>query len=182
MEPQEQEKKHIVLGLLLVCLLIFFVYLLLSKIWGVFSSINPILGAGFVAASATVIVSLVSVLVSKYLERRANILAHLREKKIPTYEKIINFIFSITFADKLGKNRPTEKDVMQFMAEITQELVIWGSDDMLNAFYDFRKKSIENSYEETRNPYNVLFAVEDLLLAIRKDLGTKIKKYPAVEF
>lgn len=68
---------------------------------------------------------------------------------------------------------------MQFMAEITQELVIWGSDDMLNAFYDFRNKSIENSYEKignSYNPYNTLFAVEDLLLAIRKDLGHKNKK------
>lgn len=81
MKSQAQEKKNIALGLFLVCLLIFVVYLLLSKIWGVFSSINPILGAGFVAASATVIVSLISVLVSKYLERRANILSHLREKK-----------------------------------------------------------------------------------------------------
>ena len=112
-----------------------------------------------------------SVLVSKHLERRATISAHLREKKIPTYEKIISFIFRITFADKLGKDRLTEKEVMQFMAEITQELVIWGSDDMLEAFYNFRKKSIENSNENKEDSYKILFIVEDLLLAIRKDLG-----------
>lgn len=176
MESQAQEKKQIALGLFLVCLLAFVIYLLFSKIWTVFSSINPILGAGFVAASATIIVSLISVLVSKHLERRATISAHLREKKIPTYEKIINFIFSITFADKLGKDRLTEKEVIQFMAEITQELVIWGSDDMLEAFYNFRKKSIENSQEKQENSYKILFMVEDLLLAIRKDLGHANKK------
>ncbi len=176
MESQAREKKQIALGLFLVCLLAFAVYLLFSKIWSVFSSINPILGAGFVAASATIIVSLISVLVSNHLERRATISAHLREKKIPTYEKIINFIFSITFADKLGKDRLTEKEVIQFMAEITQELVIWGSDDMLEAFYNFRKKSIENSQEKQENSYEILFMVEDLLLAIRKDLGHANKK------
>ncbi|RUQ29197.1 MAG: hypothetical protein EKK68_12980 [Candidatus Competibacteraceae bacterium] len=176
MESQAQEKKQIALGLFLVCLLAFTVYLLFSKIWSVFSSINPILGAGFVAASATIIVSLMSVLVSKHLERRATISAHLREKKIPTYEKIISFIFIITFADKLGKDRLTEKEVMQFMAKITQELVIWGSDDMLEAFYNFRKKSIENSNENKEDSYKILFIVEDLLLAIRKDLGHANKK------
>lgn len=176
MESQAQEKKQIALGLFLVCLLAFVMYLLFSKIWTVFSSINPILGAGFVAASATIIVSLISVSVSKHLERKATISAHLREKKIPTYEKIINFIFSITFADKLGKDRLTEKEVIQFVAEITQELVIWRSDDMLEAFYNFRKKSIENSQEKQENSYKILFMVEDLFLAIRKDLGHANKK------
>ncbi len=103
------------------------------------------------------------------------ILAHLREKKIPTYEKIINFIFSLTFADKLEKERPTENEMIKFMAEITQELVIWGSDEMLNAFYKFRMTSIENTGGDSSNPFGVLIMVEDLLLAIRKDLGHKNK-------
>ena len=103
-------------------------------------------------------------------------MTHLREKKIPTYEKIINFIFSLTFAEKLGKEKPSEKEMIKFMVEITQELVIWGSDEMLNAFYKFRTISIENvDNSNPKNPHNVLFMVEDLLLEIRKDLGHKNK-------
>ena len=90
MESQAQSKKQIALGLFLVALLIFGSYLLVAKIWTVFSAIDPKIGAGLVAASATILVSLISVLVSKHLERKTVILAHLREKKIPTYEKIIN--------------------------------------------------------------------------------------------
>jgi hypothetical protein len=171
MNNQLQDKKQIALGLFLACLLLFGSYLLLSKIWSAFSSVDPRLGAGLVAASATVLVSLISVLISKHLERKAAILAHLRDKKIPTYEKIINFIFSLTFAEKLGKKQPTEKEMIKFMAEITQELVIWGSDEMLEAFYRFRMTSIENADGKDESPYKVLYMVEDLLLAIRKDLG-----------
>ncbi len=93
----------------------------------------------------------------------------------PRRAKIINFIFSLTFADKLEKERPTENEMIKFMAEITQELVIWGSDEMLNAFYKFRMTSIENTGGDSSNPFGVLIMVEDLLLAIRKDLGHKNK-------
>ena len=175
METDKQNRKQIALGLILLGLLVFGGYLLIAKIWDVFSSIDPKLGAGLVAASATILVSVFTVLVSKHLERKAEILALLREKKIPTYEKIINFIFNLTFAEKLGKKQPSEKEMIKFMAEITQELVIWGSDEMLEAFYKFRMASIENADGTVTDPYSVLFMVEDLLLAIRKDLGHKNK-------
>ena len=108
MEAQTQNKKQIALGLILLSILMLGGYLLITNVWDVFSSVDPKLGAGLVAASATILVSLFSVLVSKHLERKAEILAHLREKKIPTYEKIINFIFSLTFAEKVGRKQPSE--------------------------------------------------------------------------
>ena len=133
-----QDKKQMALGFTLLGALLYGGYLLIAKLWTIFSTVDPKLAVGVVAASTTVIVSLVSVLISKHLDRKAQILAHLREKKIPTYEKIINFIFSLTFAEKLGKKQPTEKEMMKFMAEVAQELVIWGSDEMIDAFYKFR--------------------------------------------
>ena len=61
------------------------------------------------------------------------------------------------------------------MAEITPELIIWGSDEMLEAFHKFRTHSIRSSNENNKSPYEILIVVEDLLLAIRKDLGHKNK-------
>lgn len=174
----KQDKKQIALGFILLAAIIYGGYLLIAKLWSIFSSVDPKLGVGIVAASATVIVSLISVLVSKHLERKAQILAHLREKKVPTYEKIINFIFGLTFAEKLGKKQPTEKEMIKFMAEVTQELVIWGSDEMIDAFYKFRIKSIDNANGEQQNPNEILYTVESLLLAIRKDLGHENKNMP----
>jgi len=175
MKEQTQNKKQLAFGFLIIAVLILCCYLLLSKFWNIFSSIDPRLGAGLIAASATILVSVISALFSKHLERRSAILAHLREKKIPTYEKIINFIFSITFAEKLGKKQLSDKEMVKFMAEITQELVIWGSDEMITAFYTFRMMSIENTAGEKAEPFAILITVEDLLIAIRKDLGHKNK-------
>lgn len=173
-----QDKKQMALGFALLGAILYGGYLLIAKLWSIFSTVAPKLAVGIVAASATVIVSLISVLVSKHLERKAQILAHLREKKVPTYEKIINFIFSLTFAEKLGKKQPTEKEMIKFMAEVTQELVIWGSDEMIDAFYKFRMKSIDNANGAQQEPNEILFTVESLLLAIRKDLGHKNKNMP----
>lgn len=173
-----QDKKQMALGFALLGAILYGGYLLIAKLWSIFSTVDPKLAVGIVAASATVIVSLISVLVSKHLERKAQILAHLREKKVPTYEKIINFIFSLTFSEKLGKKQPTEKEMIKFMAEVTQELVIWGSDEMIDAFYKFRMKSIDNANGAQQEPNAILFTVESLLLAIRKDLGHKNKNMP----
>ena len=174
----KQNKKQLILSFILLGIIIYGISLLLSKFWSIFSSVDPKLGVGIIATSGTIIVTLISVLVSKHLERKAQILSHLREKKVPIYEKIINFIFSLTFAEKLGKQAPTEKEIVKFFAEVTQELVVWGSDEMIDAFYKFRTESINNADGLQTEPNGILFTVENLLLAIRKDLGHQNKNIP----
>ena len=174
----KQNKKQLIFSFILLGIIVYGIYLLLSKFWSIFSSVDPKLGVGIIATSGTIIVTLISVLVSKHLERKAQILAHLREKKVPIYEKIINFIFSLTFAEKLGKKSPTEKEIVKFFAEVTQELVIWGSDEMIDAFYKFRIENIDHANGLQTEPNGILFTVENLLLAIRKDLGHQNKNIP----
>lgn len=142
---------------------------LLRFVWKLFSTVEPALGAALVAASATVLVSVLSVLLSKRSESKALIASQLREKKVPVYEKIVNHIFLITFADKLGKQPPTEEENIQFFANTTTELIIWGSKEIVDAFGDFRFQIMKIT--ESTDPKVVLASVEDLLLAIRKDLG-----------
>ena len=141
----------------------------LRFVWKLFSTVEPALGAALVAASATVLVSVLSVLLSKRSESKALIASQLREKKVPVYEKIVNHIFLITFADKLGKQPPTEEGNIQFFANTTTELIIWGSKEIVDAFGDFRFQIMKIT--ESTDPKVVLASVEDLLLAIRKDLG-----------
>ncbi|WP_457602261.1 hypothetical protein [Nitratifractor sp.] len=168
---EKDNKKQVFFGFILLAILAIVGYVVAEKIWNILSYVDPKLGAALIAASATILVSVFTVIFSKYLERRSQILTQLREKKIPTYEKLINLIFGMVFSEKLGKKQLSEKELLKTMAEITQELIIWGSDEMIDAFYRFRIVSIEN-----KDPYDILFAVEDLLLAIRKDLGHKNKE------
>jgi hypothetical protein len=125
------------------------------------------------AASATIIVSIISVLVSKQIERKMIITNELRGKKIPIYEEIIKFIFRITFAEKKGEKPLSEKEVIEKMVKFTQDLVIWGSDEVIDSFFQFRNAGVE--MEDNKPSFEIMFRVEDLLLSIRKDLGHKNK-------
>jgi formate hydrogenlyase subunit 3/multisubunit Na+/H+ antiporter MnhD subunit len=114
-------------AILLIALTGYGAYVGFCKVWLVFKSIDPTLAAGIIAASATVVVSVVTVMLSKRQEQKVEIENQLRVKKVPVYEKIIEFIFLITFAEKLGKKQPSEKEMIKFFADTTRDLVIWGS-------------------------------------------------------
>ncbi|MDH0447474.1 MULTISPECIES: hypothetical protein [Shewanella] len=161
------------LGLLVICGIVFAAYFLIKEVWSIFKSIDPQLSAGIIAASATVLVSVFTVMFSKRQEHKVDIENQIRSKKIPVYEKIIEFIFQITFAEKLGKKQPSEKEMVKFFADTTRDLVIWGSQDMVSAFGDFKVGLAE--LESNNDPAYVLSIVEDLLIALRKDLGHKQK-------
>ncbi|KQA22636.1 hypothetical protein AAY55_16315 [Vibrio metoecus] len=161
---------QIVFGLVSIAVLVWGTFELLRFIWKLFSTVEPALGAALVAASATVLgFCFVRYFCQKKSESKALIASQLREKKVPVYEKIVNHIFLITFADKLGKQPPTEAENIQFFANTTTELIIWGSKDIVDAFGDFRFQIMKIT--ESTDPKVVMASVEDLLLAIRKDLG-----------
>ena len=68
----------------------------------------------------------------------------------------------------------TEKDMIGRMIDITQDSVIWASDDVLRAFGTFRQVSQDQAAGKVP-PVQALFTIEDLLFAIRKEVGHKNK-------
>lgn len=66
-------KKEIALGIVGLLVIVGFAYWLLSWISGVFSTLNPTVAVGILAASATILVSVTSALLSKRLEYQASI-------------------------------------------------------------------------------------------------------------
>ncbi|MGS3176057.1 hypothetical protein [Aeromonas sanarellii] len=167
---------QIAIVFIMLAVFIFGIFFVLMRTWDVFKSINPTLATGIIAASATIFVSVATVMISKRQEQKLEIATQLRQKRVPVYEKIIEFIFLLTFATKLGKKPPAEKEVMQFFVDTTRELVIWGSNDMVKAFGDFRFAMM--SIADQADTALTLAAVEDLLFAVRKDLGhnSKVKR------
>jgi len=137
----------------------------------VFSALNPEIAVGIIAASSTIFVSVITVVLSKRQEQKALISSHIREKKIPIYEKIIDFIFRITFQNKSDDPPPTEKEIIQFFAEATKDLVIWGSQEALEAFGKF-KEDLGSGDGKL-----LLTGVEDFLISLRKDLGHDVRKF-----
>ena len=157
---------QIIFALAIIVLIPYGIYSILILIWHSLIKVNPTLAVGVVASVSTITVSITSLIFSKYLERKAEIKNEHRKKKIPIYEQLISFIFSLLKSVK--NNEPLdEKMIVDFMFDFTQKLIIWGSDDVVTAFSNYRISASD--------PDLIMISVENLMLAIRKDLGHKNK-------
>lgn len=133
--------------------------------------LDPILrlAAAVVAASATVLISVVSLIYSKRWEQARTIQEAQREHKRGVYEEFMRFWFRTIAADSLGEEPPDEAEIMRFMATFNQKLILWGSDELLSEYVLFR--SAGAVAEEDGGSPKMVFAFERLLYAIRRDLG-----------
>jgi len=174
MSPKVRQWIFASFGLALIAAIAWELYVVLKAFWSSFNQLNPTVAAGILAAVTTVLVSVVSVLISKHLEQRNNILKELRDKKAPVYEDLLEFIFRIINAEKMGLAPLTEAEVVEKFSSITQRLIIWGSDDVVQALYKFRIYSTKASIDSKLSGLMFL-AVENIFLAIRKDLGHRNK-------
>lgn len=144
--------------------------------WGVHAGVKWLIGAlqtldsdlakTLVAASLAVVGSVVSLALSKAYETRSAVQMDLRAKKTPVYEDIVKTLYGVFFSRILGAKDADQKDLMQFFARTTEKLTIWGSDDVLKAYGEWRSQSIKAD-----NPTEGLFMLEGFILKIRKDLG-----------
>jgi hypothetical protein len=145
-----------------------FLVILLYGLWKLFHSaftyvqgLQPQLAVAIVAGSVTVIVSVISILLAKYYENKRFIDKDIRDKKIPVYEKLFTYFFSyIAFKDKSSL-----KTMDEFFIEFAPQFVIWGSDDVIIQWVNFRKKAGDGDVVVTALEF------EKLVLAIRKDIG-----------
>jgi hypothetical protein len=135
-----------------------------------FSQINPTVGAGMLAATSALIVSVLSLLIAKHLEQKASIAKEQRDKKAPTYEELLEFLFLLIHGEKLSRGALTEQEQLERMSRFNQKVIVWGSDDVIAQFAEFRQMSFAGV-----KPILIAVALEKLLLAIRRDLGHKNK-------
>ncbi|MCC3588006.1 hypothetical protein [Microcoleus sp. PH2017_30_WIL_O_A] len=89
-----------------------------------------------------------------------------KPKKVEIYDKVINLFFDSIFAQKLGQEPKTEEELVKSIHDMTPDLILWASDDVLNLYIKFRQMA--NRQDSSTTPI-LLFG--QMLLAMRKDLG-----------
>lgn len=161
---------QILFGLVLIGGIFFAFWLMLNSIWKALSSLNDSVIAAIVAATATFLVSLISVLLGKYYERKLIIEKEMREKKIPVYNQFVEFLMNLLS----NKQKMSEEEMVKFFKEFTQNILVWGSDEVITQWSKYRRCAIKDS--ETEFNIETMFELEKLLLAIRKDTGHKNSK------
>lgn len=173
-KPKSQNRAQVALGFLLLAGILAAAYWATTAIWNALSG-SPAIGAGIAAATLTGALAIVSTFVTKHLDRKATIVSQLREKKVPVYENVIQLVFGMFFSGKGGRKKLSEQEIIGQMADITEQLTIWGSDELVQEYHKFRMASLRQSAGKLQNQRESLIALVDLMLAIRKDLGHKNK-------
>lgn len=133
------------------------------------SVVRSDVATAIIAATATVAVAFISVGIGKYFERRETLQRELRQKKVPVYEALIASIFQFFQQGKPGYPKRGEAPTIAEQTELIQSVILWGSDSVLKQFGEFRMAVLQSGKPESRR--SPLLALEDLMLAIRKDLG-----------
>ena len=144
-----------------------FLWLIYTAIAGVgayFRSLSSDVAKALVAGVAAVVASAITIVVAKAFESHAATVKELRAKKAPVYEEIVNGAFKMLFAKMLEMPPPDEQAVKEYLVKSTEALTIWGSNGVVSAFAQFKTGA-------GNDPSRSLFLFEDLLFAIRKDLG-----------
>jgi hypothetical protein len=148
-------------------------YLAIRALKHFWVSVNSQIAIAIIAATATVCVSVISIAIAKAYESRALIKRELREKKIPVYVDLLEFMSRILMGSKIG-NEPSEGEVLKFLFDFNQRFMIWGADDVVAAWSKLRRTIVHEAIVKA-NPQAVMFLYEQLIMAIRRDLGHKNK-------
>ena len=109
--------KSIVLGIVALIALLSITLSFAYAVYAALRSLESELATAIIAASATVLASVLAIVVSKRYEQKAKLTQEVRDQKIPVYEDLISVFFRTVFAEKVGRERPSEQEIMQAFAD-----------------------------------------------------------------
>lgn len=136
---------------------------------------NPIIVA-LITGVVTILGSVISITVGKYYERKLLVEQEMREKKIPIYETLLEFSFKLFLGEKIDEEKMSEAELTKKLMQFTEQSIIWGSDEVISAWSNFRNQALErNKSEHGISGQEFMNSFAKVLLAIRKDIGHKNK-------
>jgi hypothetical protein len=163
----KDQVKSIVVGFACLAVLLGIVWIFVDRMITSLARLQSAVAGSIVAATIAAIAAFLVNVYIKHREAKERVLQEIRIKKTPVYEELIELIFSVLMAEKLGKKAPAESEIVAKIAGMTPKVVIWASEDVVTKWNDVRtyvKKSTDTPLDQF-TPWN------NLLRAIRKDLG-----------
>ncbi|MFB7947223.1 hypothetical protein ACFC6L_20155 [Kitasatospora phosalacinea] len=133
----------------------------------IFHGVNPTVSAAVVTAMSTVIIAVATLTIGRYIEKRKAIETEIRTSKIPVYSRLVTELLAFLHTQP-GPQREAAAEVL--FRQLTPDLITWSSDEVLAEWSRF-KRTVANL-----PPEDAVFALEKVLMAIRRDYGHKGSK------
>jgi hypothetical protein len=136
--------------------------------------ISPEVVAALVAAVATVLGSVATVVVGQNRSKRRELEEAHRQRKVEVYSKFIEGVTDVlrSAAGQGGGKLEKSRRFIDFFFKFTTDLILWGSPSVISAWSEFRDRAGESAAPQT------LQRMEKLLRAIRADLGHDDRQLP----
>lgn len=177
-------EKHPILNLLLALVLLFgFIFVAIVVIHFAFkyicvgielaikrlSKTVAKLDAVIIVALITGCISVISSIVSKWIDYRQKRQEYLAKKRDEPYGAFVDMIYKIQQNTK-QEGAYTEAQMIEDLSKFSKQITLWGSSNVVNKWVKYRENSLNPDYAAKN-----LFVLEDIMNEMRKDLGVFCK-------
>ncbi len=144
-------------------------------VFGIYKLFVEGVPSAIVVAAFTLTGGLLAQTVGNSFQRKREIESNLRDRKITVYEQFMVFWFDTLLNPVKRKaihgalELPDEQEAAKKLHEFTREVILWGSDDVVKAYSEWRRLIAKR--HEGNASYETLQYLERTIFAIRKDLG-----------
>ena len=142
---------HYVLVIVLLAGVFSFSYYAVTRLLHYFAGLQNEVSAAIVAATATILISVFSLIISKYYERKRTIELELRDKKIPIYEDLVEFLFNVIFSGRQESKKMSDSEIVDFFQKITPKLIVWCSDGVVSQWTKYRLELVKMKPRDVDN-------------------------------
>lgn len=143
--------------------------LLLAAIgWAIWWMLTGGLQKEVVAPIVAGLAALGGILLSQYMARRATVAEDIRKQKVEVYKEFLTFAFRLFQGTSDKGEELSEAEIQGFFWGWTPKLLMWGPDPVVNTYVAWKNIYTENT---NINPATAVIAFEQLLFALRADVG-----------
>lgn len=153
----------LVIGLLIGA--IAFVIWAIASYFSYISTAPKEIASTLVAGTVTILVATLTVTIGRYFERKRELDALYRDKKIEIYDAFLKKFFEMTGSDSHTSISDPDPNLVAFLREFTRTLILWSGPNVINAFLAWKDHLAKGTPDA-----KTIFLTENLLTAIRSDL------------
>ena len=137
-----------------------------SAIYHAFQSLDSNVVIAIITVSGTILVSTLSLIISRYFQQKREREAAHRDKKTEMYDEYLKKLFDLFHKFRDEKYLGNLEELTLFLRDFQRKLVLWANPDTIKSYAEWHK-------ELTTPPQRVKVIIKmiDFFSSIRKDLG-----------